>query len=60
MIERSKGELTVECDDCGETQHGGTTDWQQFIQDIKNDGWRIVKDGKEWLHYCEDCARERR
>ena len=64
MIRRQRGELVAECDGCGAEFPGGCQDdFREFIQDIKDAGWRIVRgedeDGEgngSWEHYCEDCA----
>ena len=57
MILKSDGEFFVECDDCGDTDYGGTEkDFRQFVNSIKEDGWRILKIDDEWHHRCPTCA----
>lgn len=58
MIRKDKGELVAVCEECGEEHYGGTLEWADFIADLKAAGWRIRKDGKEWLHLCESCCAE--
>ncbi|MFI5113527.1 MAG: hypothetical protein ACHP7J_00180 [Terriglobales bacterium] len=58
MLKKHKGELAVECDECGTEAFGGTADFQQFIQDIKDQGWKIRKVDDEWVHKCPSCAEE--
>lgn len=55
MIRTVKGELIAECTECGEEFPGGTLEWADFIADLKDKGWRIKKDGDEWIHTCPDC-----
>jgi hypothetical protein len=55
MIRTVQGELIAECTECGATSYGGTLEWTDFIEELKEDGWRIRKIDGEWFHYCEDC-----
>lgn len=56
MIRREKGELIAECDECGAEHPGGTQDdFRAFVQELKDEGWRIGKDGDVWTHTCPDC-----
>lgn len=57
MIHREQGELVCECSECGIEEFGGTLEFQDFIQQLKDTDWRIRKDGDEWIHECPDCAR---
>lgn len=56
MIRRDKGELVAECDDCGEEFPGGVSEFNDFIQSLKDAGWRIRKDGDDWVHICTCCS----
>lgn len=57
MITRNRGELVCECADCGTKAYGGTAEWSKFIDNLKEDGWNMRKDGDEWLHQCPECAK---
>jgi len=55
-IRRDKGELVAECDECGTEFPGGVQDdFRTFIQELKDAGWKIRKDGETWEHICPDC-----
>lgn len=57
MIRKVKGELVATCTDCGEEHPGGCQDdFAAFVQEIRDAGWRIGKDGDEWWHRCPACA----
>lgn len=55
MIRKVKGELVAECNECGDEFPGGVLEWFPFINDMKENGWKITKDGDEWIHLCPDC-----
>jgi hypothetical protein len=56
MIRKVKGELCVECNDCGEKNYGGSQDdFREFVQEIKRAGWLVRKVGDEWQHICPPC-----
>ena len=57
MIRTERGEKVAECNECGIEEFGGTLDFAEFVQQLKDTGWRIRKDGDEWVHECPDCAR---
>jgi hypothetical protein len=57
-IRNHNGEHIAECDECGSEVYGGTTEFLDFIQELKNDGWRIRKVEGEWEHYCEACSED--
>ena len=58
MIRTTKGELVAECNECGVEHYGGTLEFRDFIADLKDCEWKIVKDGDEWRHLCPMCAEE--
>lgn len=55
MIIKEKGELICECNECGSTEYAGTLEFMPFIDELKDKGWKIKKDGEEWTHTCPDC-----
>lgn len=56
MIYKEDGELVAECNDCGTHEYGGTLEFREFVQSLKDLGWRISKDGEEWVHHCPECS----
>lgn len=58
MIRQSRGEYVAECDDCGAKAFGGVTEsFLDFVQEIKDIGWRPERNGEgDWLHYCPECG----
>jgi len=59
MIHREGGELVAECTECGAEFAGGVMDdFHAFIADLKEEGWKIRKNGDDWDHVCPDCLLE--
>ena len=57
MIGRERdGELRVECNECGNEEFGGTMEFNEFLLDLKDRGWRVVKSDEGWEHLCEECS----
>ncbi len=56
MIRREGGDLVAECDECGETREAETDDFHDFVEELKDAGWRIRKEDGEWKHRCPDVA----
>jgi hypothetical protein len=57
MIRKSKGEFMAECDGCGHPEYGGTLDdFREFVEDLKEQDWKIRKVEDEWQHFCPDCT----
>lgn len=46
----------IVCDQC-ETEHlfDHVDGWQDFMQQMRDEGWRSRKVGEDWRHYCPDC-----
>lgn len=61
-INRYGGDLTAECDDCGDTLSAselGMDDpesFEEFKDALKEDGWIIKRVGDSWAHTCPDCV----
>lgn len=56
-IRKGDGEFTAECSECGAEEYGGVEDnFLNFVEYIKDLGWKIKKDDDEWVHLCPDCA----
>lgn len=59
MKKQSGGEATIICDECECEVHQGTSTFRQFIDDLKEDGWKIRPDEDGgWSHICPDCVEE--
>lgn len=57
-IGRYCGEVSVECDTCGEELTETELDVEGFeglLAAIKADGWRIEQVAGQWVHTCPDC-----
>jgi hypothetical protein len=54
------GTYTIICDmpACGTENTYNADSWQDFIDQAKEDGWKIKRNGDEWEHFCPDCAQE--
>ena len=50
------------CNTCGFVEHFyWGNDWESFIEDAKEIGWRFSKDkNSAWEHYCPRCVEEYR
>lgn len=56
MIRKDNGELIAECNECSAEFAGGAFEWSEFIQDLKDNGWKFRKEDDEWEHFCPDCV----
>lgn len=59
-IERNRwgfdGEITFECDGCGEELHTETAAFETALQTLKAERWRAKKENNnDWAHYCPSC-----
>ena len=52
-----KGELEATCNECGAEEYGGNMDFREFVEDLKEQGWKVYRDEEEdtWQHLCPDC-----
>ncbi len=59
-FERNKfgfdGEISFECDGCDEECHTDLDDFISALEYAKSEGWRAVKEGSSWCHYCDICS----
>lgn len=46
-------EMCIDCDNCGNYINLDGP-WQDCIDQAKDEGWRIVKNGDVWEHFCPD------
>lgn len=58
-MRRENDEVICECDDCGSEEAAGTLTFTEFVQWLKDQGWKIRKDAETWLHRCASCREER-
>lgn len=60
MIDRQHDEIHFLCDGnkCHESLETGRDNWQEAMAYLKRKGWRVIKDGTEWLHLCKDCKHD--
>lgn len=50
------GEITFECDGCGEELHTETADFQSAVKIKKQQGWGSKKDSDgDWFDVCPKC-----
>lgn len=57
MISKEKGELFIECEDCGHREYGGTEEeFIKFWGGKKEQGWKARKVEDGWEHYCPSCV----
>lgn len=53
---RSKdSEKVAECDGCGSEEYSGALDFKEFVDWLRQQGWRISKVNDEWTHVCPNC-----
>ena len=60
MIDRQHDEIVFHCDGdkCHESVETGHEEWSSALAFMKRKGWRVLKDGQEWLHLCKDCKHD--
>ena len=57
MINRSRFEQQLVCDDCGdEGETFDNDDFRRMIANAKDDGWSIRLVRGEWTHTCRQCV----
>lgn len=62
-IERSGGGFDVSCDNCPagfeRFERDDVDGFSGVVAEIKRQNWKIQKVGREFIHLCPSCARER-
>jgi hypothetical protein len=58
MLDRQHGEIIFTCDNCSEVldTHQRTFDEARDVFSLE--GWRSLKDGQIYVHYCPDCSKD--
>lgn len=59
-IQRDGGDVVFECDSCSEWALTETDEFDQALDNIKRNGWKVSKIGDEWIHTCPDCQSKKR
>lgn len=49
------GEITFECDQCGEELCTEEADFHAALNKMKAEGWKSEKSGADWEHTCPGC-----
>jgi hypothetical protein len=55
MLDRQHGNIVFECDGCGDILDTETSNFNAARNMLKRDGWRAIKIGTDWQHYCTGC-----
>lgn len=55
MIHRTKGEISFECDSCGDLLETYEDSWNVAWNMAKRDDWKSRKIFDEWKHFCPKC-----
>jgi len=61
MIERDpdEGGFYIVCDFCSNDINIQRNDFLLAIESLKMRGWKIIKQGSEWLHKCPTCLKDK-
>ncbi len=59
MIDRMYSEYLPICDDCG-AELEGYFDFQDAVDGMKANGWKIIWHNGDWRHFCPICAARRK
>jgi hypothetical protein len=55
MLDRQKGNVVFQCDECGAVLDTNTSDFASARNLLKRERWVTEKDGDVWEHFCPDC-----
>jgi len=56
MIEKISGNYIPICDICGKELEG-ENDFYDAIKSKQDNGWKGIKQGKEWIDVCAECQK---
>lgn len=51
-IERIKGFVAFVCDHCDDGFESTTRNFNDALEELRHEGWRIRRIGVEWHHFC--------
>ena len=51
------GDYEVICDKCWKVARYDKDEWEVFLQDLKDDGWKKRRINGAWKHYCPKCGK---
>lgn len=54
-VERQHRQSAIVCDTCGDDPGGFEDTFDEALLMFKDAGGRVIKDGRDWVHYCRDC-----
>lgn len=49
--------ISFVCDECYEVAETHCHDFGGALAKVKSRGWIVRKHGKDWRHFCPDCAK---
>ncbi len=52
------GEYELFCDFCAYSEFYEADNFDDFIRQMQNDGWKSFKIDGEWTHKCADCVEK--
>lgn len=57
-MQRQYQKITFLCDGegCNEEFDGESDQFRETVAEMKRNGWRVVKEGDDWCHYCPTCG----
>jgi len=55
MLDRQHGDVIFECEGCSDVLETGTGNFDSALNLLRREGWRAVKFGDDWQHYCPRC-----
>ena len=56
MIEKLYGDFYTTCDGCGRELDGVSSEIQDALDSMKDNGWKSILQGGDWYNYCPKCA----
>ena len=60
MIDRHNGQYSATCDQRGCNEYIDTEEreFSEAIAHARDAGWKVYKEGDEWVNCCPDCAEK--
>jgi hypothetical protein len=54
-LERQHSRISFICDECGGSLETGTSEFDDALAILRDEGWQPRQRGGEWRHFCPDC-----